>query len=170
LFKTNLEAAQAIARQLRLRNIGGIIIIDFIDMEDTEHRRQVVRALEKALLRDRTKVHIAEMSTLGLVEITRKRTRESLEHILCEPCSVCSGRGTVRTAHTVCYEVFREILREARQFEAKEYLVLASQVVIDMLLDEEADGLGKLQEFIGKPINLQVEPLYHQEQFDVVLM
>jgi ribonuclease G len=170
LFKTNLEAAQAIARQLRLRNIGGIIIIDFIDMEDAEHRRQVVRALEKALSRDRTKVHIAEMSTLGLVEITRKRTRESLEHILCEPCSVCSGRGTVRTAHTVCYEVFREILREARQFEANEYLVLASQVVIDMLLDEEADGLGKLQEFIGKPINLQVESLYHQEQFDVVLI
>ncbi|MEE8625089.1 MAG: ribonuclease E/G, partial [Acidiferrobacterales bacterium] len=170
LFKTNLEAAQAIARQLRLRNIGGIIIIDFIDMEDATHRRQVVRALEKVLSRDRTKVYIAEMSTLGLVELTRKRTRESLEHILCEPCPVCSGRGTMRTAHTVCYEVFREILREARQFEANEYLVLASQVVIDMLLDEEADGLGKLQKFIGKPINLQVEPLYHQEQFDVVLM
>jgi ribonuclease G len=170
LFKTNLEAAQAIARQLRLRNIGGIIIIDFIDMEDANHRRQVMRALEKALSRDRTKVCIAEMSTLGLVELTRKRTRESLEHILCEPCPVCSGRGTVRSAHTVCYEVFREILREARQFEANEYVVMASQVVIDMLLDEEADGLGKLQEFIGKPINLQVESLYHQEQFDVVLM
>lgn len=170
LFKTNLEAAQAIARQLRLRNIGGIIIIDFIDMGDVEHRRQVVRALEKALLRDRTKVYVVEMSSLGLVELTRKRTRESLEHILCEPCPICSGRGSVRTARTICYEVFREILREARQFEANEYLVLASQVVIDMLLDEEADSLGKLQEFIGKPINLQVETLYHQEQFDVVLM
>lgn len=170
LFKTNLEATQGIARQLRLRNIGGIIIVDFIDMADTEHRRQVVRALEKALSRDRTKVYITEMSALGLVELTRKRTRESLERILCEPCSVCGGRGTLRTAQTVCYEVFREILREARQFGTDEYLVLASQLVIDMLLDEEADGLAKLQEFIGKPIHLQVEPLYHQEQFDVVLM
>jgi ribonuclease G len=169
LFKTNLEAAQAIARQLRLRNIGGIIIVDFIDMEDAEHRRQVVRALEKALSRDRTKVYIAEMSALGLVEITRKRTRESLERLLCEPCTVCGGRGMLRTPQTVCYEVFREILREARQFGTDEYLVLGSQVVIDILLDEEADSLAKLQEFIGKPIQLQVEPLYHQEQFDIVL-
>ncbi len=170
LFKTNLEAAQGIARQLRLRNIGGIIIIDFIDMVDVEHRRQVVRALEKALSHDRTKVYIAEMSGLGLVELTRKRTRESLERMLCEPCVICDGRGVLKTPQTVCYEVFREILREARQFGTDEYLVLASQVVIDMLLDEEADSLEKLREFIGKPINLQVEPLYHQEQFDVVLM
>jgi ribonuclease G len=164
LFKTNLEAAQAIARQLRLRNIGGIIIVDFIDMEDPEHRRQVVRALDKALARDRVKVYIAEMSTLGLVEITRKRTRENLERLLCEPCPTCSGRGTVKTAQTVCYEIFREILREARQFGTDKYLVLASQVVIDMLLDEEADSLGNLQEFIGKTIHLQVESLYQQEQ------
>jgi len=170
LFKTNLEAAQGIARQLRLRNIGGIIIIDFIDMEVVEHRRQVVRALERALSRDRTKVYITEMSTLGLVEITRKRTRESLERVLCEPCVVCGGRSMLRTPQTVCYEVFREILREARQFGTDEYLVLGSQLLIDMLLDEEADSLAKLQEFIGKPINLQVEPLYHQEQFDIVLM
>ncbi|MFQ6021639.1 MAG: ribonuclease G [Acidiferrobacterales bacterium] len=170
LFKTNLEAAQGIARQLRLRNIGGIIIIDFIDMADAEHRRQVVRALEKALARDRTKAYIVEMSALGLVELTRKRTRESLERVLCEPCAVCGGRGVLKTPQTACYEVFREILREARQFGTDQYLVLASQVVIDMLLDEEADSLAKLQEFIGKPIHLQVEPLYHQEQFDVVLM
>lgn len=170
LFKTNLEAAQGIARQLRLRNIGGIIIIDFIDMADVEHRRQVVRALEKALARDRAKVHIAEMSGLSLVEITRKRTRESLERVLCEPCPTCDGRGILRTAQTVCYEIFREILREARQFGAAKYMVLASQVVIDMLLDEEADSLDKLQEFIGKPIHLQVEPLYHQEQYDIVPM
>lgn len=170
LFKTNLEAAQAIARQLRLRNIGGIIIVDFIDMADAEHRRQVVRALEKALARDRAKVYIAEMSALGLVEITRKRTRESLERLLCEPCPTCDGRGTVKTAQTVCYEIFREILREARQFDTDKYLVLASQVVVDMLLDEEAHGLAGLQEFIGRTIHLQVEPQYQQEQYDVVLM
>lgn len=170
LFKTNLEAAQAMARQLRLRNIGGIIIVDFIDMADAEHRRQVVRALEKALARDRAKVYIAEMSALGLVEITRKRTRESLERLLCEPCPICDGRGTVKTAQTVCYEIFREILREARQFGTDKYLVLASQVVVDMLLDEEAHSLAGLQEFIGRTINLQVDPQYHQEQYDVVLM
>ena len=170
LYKTNLEAAQAIARQLRLRNIGGIIIIDFIDMEEPEHKRQVMRALEKALSRDRIKTFVTEMSPLGLVEVTRKRTRESLERVLCEPCPVCEGRGILKTAQTVCYEIFREILREARQYETDEYLVLASQLVVDLLLEEEANSLADLQEFIGKPIHLQVEGGYHQEEYDVVLM
>jgi ribonuclease G len=170
LFKTNLEAAQTIARQLRLRNLGGMIIVDFIDMAEPDHRRQVLRALDKALARDRTKVYMTEMSSLGLVELTRKRTRESLEHILCEPCPVCQGRGTVKTAQTVCYEIFRELLREARQFGADEYLVLAAQPVADMLLDEEAESLLKLQEFMGKRIQIKVEPAYTQEQYDVVLM
>ena len=170
IFKTNLEAAQAIARQLRLRNLGGMIIVDFIDMHEEEHRRQVLRALEKALARDRAKTFVADMSPLGLVEMTRKRTRESLEHILCEPCPACKGRGTMKTPETVCYEIFREILREARQFGADKYLVLASQTVIDRLTDEEAPSLLKLQEFIGKPILLQTEALYNQEEFDVILM
>ncbi len=170
LFKTNLEATQVIARQLRLRNLGGIIIVDFIDMTEPEHRRLVLRALEKALGRDRAKVYITEMSSLGLVEITRKRTRESLEHVLCEPCPVCTGRGVLKTGQTVCYEIFREILREARQFGADKYLVIASQLVIDLLLDEESPGLVKLQEFIGKSVHLQVDAQYSQEQFDVVLM
>ncbi len=170
LLKTNLEAAQAIARQLRLRNLGGIIIIDFIDMNDDEHKRMVMRALEKWISRDRSKVHLTQISQLGLVELTRKRTRESLEHVLCEPCSVCGGRSMLKTAQTVCYEIFREILREARQFGGDQYLVIGSQSVIDMLLDEEAEGLEKLQEFIDKPINLQVEPLYQPEQYDVVLV
>jgi len=170
LFKTNLEATQAVARQLRLRNLGGIVIVDFIDMAEPEHRRQVLRTLEKALARDRVKTHITEMSPLGLVEITRKRTRESLERILCEPCPVCQGSGVLKTPTTVCYEIFREILREARQFGAERYLVLASQVVVDRLLDEESESFLKLQEFIGRPVQLQVEAQYHQEQFDVVLM
>lgn len=170
LLKTNLEAAQAIVRQLRLRNLGGIVILDFIDMSDEDHIRMVMRALEKWISRDRSKVHLTQMSQLGLVELTRKRTRESLEHVLCEPCAVCGGRGMLKTAQTVCYEIFREILREARQFGGDQYLVLGSQTVIDMLLDEEADGLEKLQEFIGKPINLQVEPMYQSEQYDVVLV
>lgn len=170
IFKTNLEATQAIARQLRLRNLGGIIIIDFIDMVDEEHKRQVLRSLNKNLERDRAKSHITEVSALGLVEMTRKRTRESLERVLCQPCPVCTGRGTLKTPETVCFEIFREILREARQFDAQKYLVLAAQEVVDILLDEESASIAELEEFIGKPIKLQVETLYTQEQFDVVMM
>ncbi len=170
IFKTNLEASQAIVRQLRLRNLGGIIIIDFIDMNDVEHRRQVIRALEKYLERDSAKSQITEVSVLGLVEMTRKRTRESLEHVLCQTCPTCHGRGSLLSAETVCYEIFREIMREARQFDAKKLLVLASQTVVDMLVDEESTSLAQLEEFIDKPIKLQVETEYTQEQFDVVLM
>ena len=170
IFKTNLEAAMAIARQLRLRNVGGIIIIDFIDMEDEEHRRQVLRTLERQLERDHAKAHITGLTELGLVQMTRKRTRESLSQLLCEPCSTCQGRGELRTAETVCYEVFREILREARAYQAEGYLVLASQDVVDRLLDEEAGNLADLETFIGRPIKLQVESLYSQEQYDIVLL
>ncbi|MGD8483935.1 MAG: ribonuclease G [Thioalkalispiraceae bacterium] len=170
IFKTNLEAAQAIVRQLRLRNLGGIIIIDFIDMVDPEHRRLVLRALEKNLEKDHAKTNISEVSSLGLVEMTRKRTRESLEHILCEPCPCCSGRGSLLTAETVAYEIFREIIREARQFDAQKLMVLASQSVVDLLLDEESNSVVELEDFIGKPIKFQVETDYTQEQFDVVLM
>jgi ribonuclease G len=170
IFKTNLEAAQAIARQLRLRNLGGIIIIDFIDMIEEDHRRQVLRALEKALERDHARTQVCEVSTLGLVEMTRKRTRESLEHVLCQTCPTCDGRGSIKTAETVCYEIFREILREARAFDADQLLVLASQSVIDMLLDEESSSLAELQDFIGVPVKLQVEALYAQEQYDVVIV
>lgn len=168
IYKTNLEAAQAIARQLRLRNLGGIIIIDFIDMEDEEHKRQVMRVFEKSLDKDRAKSQISEVSPLGLVEMTRKRTRESLEHVLCESCITCDGRGYIKTAETVCFELFREIMREARQYETNELLVLASQPVVDLLLDEESTSLAELEDYIGKTIKLQVESLYSQEQFDVV--
>ncbi|NIP48421.1 MAG: Rne/Rng family ribonuclease, partial [Gammaproteobacteria bacterium] len=170
IFKTNLEAAQAIARQLRLRNLGGIIIIDFIDMQSDEHKRQVLRALEKCLERDPTKSHISDVSALGLVQMTRKRTRESLEHVLCDPCPTCSGRGSIKTAETVCYEIFREILREARQFDTDKLLVVASQEVIDTLMDNESATFAELEAFIEKPITLQVETLYSREHYDVVLM
>ena len=170
IFKTNLEAAQGIARQLRLRNLGGIIILDFIDMREEEHKRQVMRALEKALEKDHARTQVCEVSALGLVEMTRKRTRESLEHILCGECPTCEGRGTIKTAETVCYEIFREILREARQFDARELLVLASQEVVDILVDEESSSLAELEDFIDVPIKLQVEALYTQEQYDVVIM
>jgi ribonuclease G len=170
IFRTNLEAAVTIARQLRLRNLGGIIIIDFIDMEEPEHRRQVIQALERALSDDHVKTNISSVSPLGLVEMTRKRTRESLEHVLCEPCPTCEGRGFVKSAETVCYEVFREIVRQARQFDCQQLMVLAHQDVIERLLDEESTALGELELVIGKPIRLQTEALYTVDQYDVVLM
>ena len=169
IFKTNLEAAQTIARQLRLRNLGGIIIIDFIDMQSEEHKMQVLQALERNLEKDRAKTRITEVSVLGLVEMTRKRTRESLEHILCEPCSACGGRGVLKTPESMCLEIFREIIREVRLYNVQTILVLASNEVVDMLLDEEADMLAELEIFLGVKIKFRVEAQYNQEQYDVVL-
>jgi ribonuclease G len=170
IFKTNLEAAQVIARQLRLRNLGGIIIIDFIDMENADHRNAVLAELNKALERDRTRLTVNGFTQLGLVEMTRKRTRESLAHVLCEPCMTCGGRGEIKTAQTICYEILREIVRESKQFNAREFRILASQSVIDLFLDEESQSLAQLGDFIGKPISLQVESIYTQEQYDIVLI
>lgn len=170
IFKTNLEAAATIARQLRVRNLGGIIIIDFIDMTNEEHKRQVLRTLEKSLAKDHTKNSISDVSSLGLVEMTRKRTRESLEHVLCESCPICAGRGTLKTTETVCYEIFRELMRVTRAYDANGFLVLASEKVVDRMLDEESSSVAQLEVLIGKPLKFQVEGLYTQEQFDVVLM
>ena len=170
IFKTNLEATQAIARQLRLRNLGGIIIVDFIDMDTAEHRDAVLAEFKKALAKDRTRITVNGFTQLGLVEMTRKRTRESLAHVLCQPCPVCKGRGELKTPQTICYEILREVLRSERQFSPKEYRILASQVVIDLFLDEESQALTMLGDFIKKPISMQVETAYMQEQYDVILV
>ena len=170
IYKTNLEAAQAIARQLRLRNLGGIIIIDFIDMLSEEHRRQVMRSLERTLARDHVKTAVSEFSTLGLVEMTRKRTTESLERRLCVPCPLCEGRGTVKSAETVCLEIFREIMRSSRQFDASKLMVLASPQVVERILDEQSTTVAELEELIGKSIQFQREDQYTPEQYDVVLL
>jgi len=170
IYRTNLEAAVTIARQLRLRNLGGIIIIDFIDMEVEEHRRRVMEVLQQSMARDHARHQIMPVSPLGLVEMTRKRTRESLQRILCEDCSHCNGRGFIMSAETVCFEIFREVIRQHRQFEFDELLVLAHQDVIDLLLDEESNGLLELEQQIGKRIRLQPESLYLLDQFDVVLI
>ena len=169
VFKNNLEAAQAIARQLRLRNLGGIIIIDFIDMHSAQHRQTVLQELERALVKDRTRTSVSGFTSLGLVELTRKRTRESLAHILCESCPTCTGAGQIKTAQTVCYEILREIQREASQFNPAEFRIIGSNDVIDLFLDEESQPLALLGEAIAKPIRLQVEPTYHQQQYDIVL-
>ncbi|RBP53249.1 ribonuclease G [Arenicella xantha] len=169
LFKTNLEAATEIAHQLRLRNLGGIIIVDFIDMQSQNHKKQVLAALDAVFAKDRVKINITDISPLGLVEITRKRTRESLEQILCEACPTCEGRGTVKTIQTVCYEILREILREDRQYKAQAYTIVAAPRVVELLLDEEASSLADLQEFIDRPISLQADPLLSQQDYDIAL-
>ena len=169
VFKNNLDAAHAIARQLRLRNLGGIIIIDFIDMDNPSHRDSVLEELKRALETDRTKISVSGFSALGLVEMTRKRTRESLAHLLCEPCPACESTGQLKTAQSICYEILREIHREASQFNPQEFRILASQDVIDLFLDEESQPLALLGEQIGKPIRLQVESHYQQHQYDIVL-
>ena len=170
VYRTNLEAAQAVARQLRLRNLGGIIIIDFIDMMDAEHRRQVLRTLEKSLVKDHAKTTVYDFSPLGLVEMTRKRTVDSLERQLSETCHECSGRGTVKTAETVTYEIFREIVRAVRQFDAARLLVIASPNLVTRITEEESSAVAELEEFLGKSIRFQADAQYMQEQFDVVLL
>jgi ribonuclease G len=170
IFKTNLEAAQAIARQLRLRNLGGIIIADFIDMARSDHQEAVLAEFRKQLSRDRVKTMAGGFSSLGLLEMTRKRTRESLAHMLCEPCPSCQGKGIVKTSRSVAYDILREILREARQFNPREFRVVAGAAVIDLLLDEESQHLAGLSDFIAKPISLQVETSMGPEQYDVVLL
>jgi ribonuclease G len=169
-FKTNLEAAQTIARQLRVRNYGGIIIIDFIDMEREDHRRQLLRALERALERDHARTSVTGLTELGLVQMTRKRTTESLSNRLCEPCPACEGRGSLKTTETVCLEIFREIMRASRQFEADGLLVLAAPQVVDRILEEQSGAVAEVQELIGKTIRFQREEQYSREQFDVVLV
>jgi ribonuclease G len=169
IFRTNLEAAVTIARQLRVRNLGGIILIDFIDMEDEDHRQALIAALQSALASDRSQTHIANISPLGLIEMTRKRTRESLEHLLCAPCPQCQGRGFVRTPETVSHEIYRELMRQSRQFQSEELVVLAHPDVVGWLLEEEASVLAELETQLGRPIRLQAEPLYGIDQYDVVL-
>jgi ribonuclease G len=169
IFKTNLEAVTVIVRQLRLRNQGGIIILDFIDMEDPEHRRQILRMLEKMLEKDYAKTKVTGVSELGLIEMTRKRTRESLEQMLMEACKICDGRGKIKTAQTICYDIFREILREDRAYAINSFMILASQEVVDRLLDEESASLADLETFINKPIKFRAESMYQQEEYDIVL-
>ncbi|MCK7458976.1 ribonuclease G [Idiomarina aminovorans] len=170
IFNTNIEATQSIARQLRLRNLGGIIIIDFIDMQDEEHKRRVLHSLEQALAKDRAKTTINGFTSLGLVEMTRKRIRESLEHVLCSECPVCQGRGSMKTVETVCYEIMREIVRVHKAYEADKFVVYASAQVSEALLNEESHALAELELFVSRQIKIQTEPLYNQEQFDVVMM
>lgn len=167
ILKTNLEAVREIVYQLRLRNIGGIIILDFIDMEKAANRNKVYQALKDALRHDRAKTTITKISELGLVEMTRKRTREDLRRLLGIPCPYCEGKGFLKGAPTVCYEIFREIAREALQSKEKQLTVLASPSVANLLFDEERAALEHLEKRIAKRIHVTAVPEFHLEQFEV---
>jgi ribonuclease G len=170
ILKTNLEAAKEIVHQLRLRNLGGMIILDFIDMQDPAHADKVTQVLEDEFSRDRTRVSIHPFSPLGLVEVTRKRTRESLSQLLCEPCPMCAGRGMIKTTRTICYEILQEIRREACQFNATAFRVVAHPDVVDMLLDEVAPHFALLSNQIGKDISMQAQSMFFQERYDIILL
>ena len=169
IYRTNLEAAAAIPRQLRLRNIGGIIIIDFIDMTDDEHQRQVLRMLEKGQSVDRIKCNVTQISELGLVEMTRKRAYGSLLKVVCEPCEVCNGRGFIKSAESVCLEIFKNLRRIADDVSGKECLIMASQSVVDHLLDKQAGNVKQLADVLEASLRYQVEPGYTQEQYDIIV-
>lgn len=170
IFNTNIEATIAIAKQLRLRNLGGIIIIDFIDMQEEIHRERVLQSLQNSLVKDRARTTVNSFSTLGLVEMTRKRTRESIGHILCEECVACKGRGIVKSVETVCNEILREIVRVHKAHNSECFLIYASTTVATALTNDESHALAEVESFVGKGIEVKVEPLYIQEQYDVVLM
>lgn len=171
IFNTNIEATKAIAHQLQLRNLGGIIIIDFIDMQDEEHRARVLQSLEEALKEDRVKTNVNGFTQLGLVEMTRKRTRESLERVLCADCPACQGRGTIKTVETVCYEILREVVRMNHLYSTERFIVYTAPNVAEYLINEESHALlAELEVFIGKKVEIKAEPFYSQDQFDVVVI
>jgi ribonuclease G len=168
ILKTNLEAAKEIAYQLRLRNIGGIIIIDFIDMEREGDREKVFQAFEESLRKDRQKTSIFEISELGLVEMTRKRTRENISRILSESCPYCEGAGLIKSKTTVCYEVFREIERSSSALGGHSILVEVNPEVADLLYEEERGRVEELEKRLKKKIMIKGKAGFHQEQFNII--
>ena len=169
ILKTNLEAVKEIAYQLRLRNNGGIIIIDFIDMEKEVNREKVYAALEDALKNDKSKSNILKISELGLVEMTRKRVRESIGRMMCEPCPYCEGRGYVKSKTTVCHEIFRGVRREMLDIRGTKVLLTVNPQVADLLYDEERRGLEELEKKYKKRVTVRAKPGFHQEQFEIVI-
>jgi ribonuclease G len=167
ILKTNLEAVREVAYQLRLRNVGGIIIIDLIDMDKSSHREKVYRSLEDALKQDRAKTNILRISELGLIQMTRKRTRESLNHVLCDPCPYCYGKGFTKNLRTVCYDIFRELERCALEGGTVGAKVVAHPEVVDTLFQEERDTLDRLEERFGMKVSIKGDPTLHIEDFRV---
>ena len=170
ILKTNLEAVKEIAFQLRLRNLGGIIIIDFIDMEKEANREKVWNALRDATYKDKSKSNILHMSELGLIEMTRKRTKESIGQVLCEPCSYCDGEGYLKSKQTVCYEVLRELERQRKDFYGRNVLVMAHPEVAAMFCDEERAALERVEERMHALVSVKADPNLHLENYDIALL
>ena len=170
ILKTNLEAVKEIAYQLRLRNIGGIIIIDFIDMEKEKNREKVYSTLREALIQDRARTHILPITELGLVEMSRERVRENLLRILCDPCPYCEGRGNTKSPTTVCYEIFREIRRLGLSPREKKMIIGVHPNVANLLYDEERQGIEDLERQFHKKIVIKADQSLHLEQYDIVAL
>ena len=166
ILKTNLEAVREIARQLRFRNIGGLIILDLIDMEVAQNREKVYRALVDAMREDKSRVNMLKISELGLVEMTRKRTRENLMEQLCDACPTCEGKGYVQSPVTVCQKIFRELPKGIRHLRGETIAVSVHPDVADVLMSEEQDTLRAIEAGIGRRIQLRAEPVMHPEQFE----
>jgi len=169
ILRTNLEAAKEIAYQLRLRNIGGIIIIDFIDMEKEKNRERVFTALREALAHDRARSNILKISELGLVEMSRERVREDLLRVLCDGCLYCERRGYIKSATTICYEIFREIRRIGSSREESKVIVSVHPTVANLLFDEERAGVETLEREYHKRIIVKADAHLHQEQYDILV-
>jgi len=168
-FKTNLEAVHEIVHQLRLRNLGGIIVVDFIDMQEEENKQRLMEVLGEALKRDKAKTHIVQLSELGLVEMTRKRTRESLGRILLNECHRCQGVGSTKSPTTICYQLFRVVVAEARAYPCEKLMVIAHPSIIDLLLGEENEGVEQLEKFLNKEITLKSDEDFAADHYEVVL-
>jgi len=167
ILKTNLEAVKEIAYQIRLRNLGGIIIVDFIDMERAENREKVFHAFLEAMKKDRAKNTILHISELGLIQMTRKRVRESLGRVLCEPCPYCEGKGFVKSPQTLCYEILRKITKMARHAEDR-IIVTANPSVAELLSDEERAGIEEIEGRYGIKVIVKEDAKLHQENYEIV--
>ncbi len=168
IFKTNMEAVWEIARQLRLRNLGGIIIIDFIDMENEQHREELYNAFQEAMRDDKSKVNILKLSEFGLVQMTRKRLSESLTQMMCEPCPYCGGEGFVKSRRTVCHEIYRKISRDSRKIGGSHVTIKVNPQIADMLLNEESYNIEQLEQKTGKRFTIIPAPDLHIKRYDII--
>jgi ribonuclease G len=168
IFKTNIEAVKEIAYQLRLRNIGGIIIIDFIDMEDESHREEVFNVMQEAVKKDKSRINILKLSEFGLVQMTRKRNRDNLTRTMCEPCLYCGGDGFIKSRRTICYEIFRKIARDSMKIEGSKVMLRVHPGVADMLLKEESHAIEQLEMDINKRITIIPNHEMHIKKYDII--
>jgi ribonuclease G len=170
ILKTNLEAAREIVRQIRLRDLGGIIVLDFIDMEEKKNRQKVLQAVEQELRRDRAPSKAVAVSEFGLIIVTRKRVKQSLERLLTDQCPYCTGTGTVKSSATICHEILIELKKVAREVSGAGVVVRVNPDIAAALQGEERDVLRAVERAVGRAVVIRADALLHHEQFDVMVM